>query len=98
MSDNRIYELCMNNPEGKAAYNHYAKLELQRDPMASDEEITAAWKRVLRIVKRILNNIYYLNSETGEVTWDPEQCRTWTREGVRVEVWKNNRMCIAYLM
>ena len=33
--------------------------------------------------------MYYLNSETGEVTFNRREAADWNRIGVTVQVWKN---------
>lgn len=41
---------------------------------------------------------YYLNRSTGEVTESHSEAMSWYRAGDEVEIWKNGKMVLAWLM
>lgn len=40
--------------------------------------------------------MYYLNSETGEVTFNHREAADWNRIGVTVQVWKDGKCCLLW--
>lgn len=41
---------------------------------------------------------YYLNRDTGEITEDHTTAVGWYREGSEVEIWKNGRCVLTWVM
>lgn len=40
---------------------------------------------------------YYLNCDTGEITFEHRTAMEWYREGTGVEIWLNGKMCLKWL-
>jgi len=40
---------------------------------------------------------YYLNRDTGEMTWNHAEAVEWYRSGVEVEIWKDEKMVLAWV-
>lgn len=41
---------------------------------------------------------YYLDRVTGEMTWDHAEAVSWYRENHEVEIWKNGKMVLAWVL
>ena len=41
---------------------------------------------------------YYMNRSTGEITEDHREAVEWYRNGDEVEIWKNGKMVLAWVM
>lgn len=39
---------------------------------------------------------FYLNRETGEITWNHTEAVEWYRAGVEVEIWRDGKMILAW--
>ena len=40
---------------------------------------------------------FYLNRDTGEITWNHTQAVEWYRGGAEIEIWRNGKMVLAWV-
>lgn len=44
------------------------------------------------------NSKYYLNCETGEITYSHKEAMEWYRDGSQIEIWRNGKIVLKWLM
>lgn len=75
-----------------------------RDAVGKTQVVTCSVDLVNKYIdgqpekEEIMGDKYYLDRVTGEITWDHTEAVSWYRNGDEVEIWKNGKMVLAWVM